>query len=61
MLNGIIRKNKGVVVLIVMFIIFAFVASKRVDTLEKIEYSDNFNLVYNKWKRRLWIFSIMAI
>ncbi len=48
MLNGIIRKNKGVLVLIVMFIIFAFVASKRVDTLEKIEYSDNFNLVYNK-------------
>ncbi len=48
MLNGIIKKNKGVLVLILMFIIFAFVASKRVDTLEKIDYSNGFNLVYNR-------------
>ena len=61
MLNGIIKKNKGVLVLILMFIIFAFVASKRVDTLEKIDYSNGFNLVYNRWKRRLWIFLITTI
>lgn len=48
MLNGIIKNNKGILVLILMFVIFTFIASKRVDTLEKIDSSNTLNLVYNK-------------
>lgn len=48
MLNGIIKKNKGVLILILMFLIFSFIASRRVDTLNEIDYSNNYDLVYNK-------------
>lgn len=51
MSNSIIEKNKGVLILIIMVIAFSFIASRRVENLEKFNYSNNRNLVYNKWKK----------
>lgn len=48
MSNSIIEKNKGVLILIIMVIAFSFIASRRVENLEKFNYSNNRNLVYNK-------------
>ena len=52
MKNGIIKKNKGILIFIIMLVAFSFVASRRVDNLEKFDYSNDRNLVYNKWNKK---------
>lgn len=45
---NIIKRNKGILVFIIMIIAFSFIASKRVEKLEKFNFSNNRNVVYNK-------------
>ena len=61
MSNSIIEKNKGVLILIIMVIAFSFIASRRVENLEKFNYSNNRNFVYNKWKKNKWYFEIIDV
>ena len=48
MYYNLVEKNKGVLVFIVLILVFSFIASRRVENLDKFNYSNSGSLVYNK-------------
>lgn len=45
---NVVEKNKGILIFIILILIFSFIASRRVEKLDKFSNLDSGKLVYSK-------------